>query len=94
MNRYAANVTIKKTYVAEETYRVEVEAQDEEAAPAAARERADDISNLSNYDAEHEETEREVEQVWVLQSDIPEKVPETPRCLKTADMFSTAGAAC
>lgn len=94
MNRYAANVTITKTYVAEKTYRVEVEAQDEESAHALARERAEEISNLSNYEAEHIETEREVEQVWVLQSDIPEEIPQTPRCLKTADMFSTTGAAC
>lgn len=94
MNRYAADVKITKTYIATKTYRVEVEAEDEEAAHEAARERASEMCMLSNYDTEHEETDREVDALWVLQSDIPEEIPQTPRCRQTVDMCRTAGAAC
>lgn len=91
MNRYRIHATVTKTYVAEDDEVVfEIEADSEDEAKKLARQEADNHTDLSSRDADHDETSVYIQQIDLVETDRPDQYKAVPRCEKTIDMFQGA----
>lgn len=91
MNRYRIHATVTKTYVAEDDYVVfEIEADSEDEAKKMARQEADNYTDLSSCDADHDDTSVYIQQIDLVETERPDQDKAIPRCEKTIDMFQGA----
>ena len=86
MNRYRCTASIQKYWVAEKSVTFEVTAETAEAAQAEAYDQAaDKVSFSVSFDAEHYETETNLNAVELIEG--TDGNAAIPRCDRTADMF-------
>lgn len=88
MNRYRVKATVRKTYIAEEVVTFDVDAEDEDQAKTAARKNATEHADIGQFDAEHEDTDIEINEIAFIAGVNSDGTVTAIRCDKTIDMFN------